>query len=186
MCAEAGCLEVIATTGDARLGGDDWNRAFMQWVLQQAPEDARQVLLVVGHSLALGPCTPTQSLHRQLPVVCSRSAVSHVFSCREGTTCTMCLACRSASAHRHASNCCAAVEGAKQRPVGEREESTIRVSQTLRAAAAWMFLVTQQQPLRRLLHFSAEPAVAAPAGAGLAKPASHGLPCVFTTPAQRP
>lgn len=31
-----GCLEVIATDGDARLGGDDWDRSLMQWVLQQA------------------------------------------------------------------------------------------------------------------------------------------------------
>jgi molecular chaperone DnaK (HSP70) len=31
-----GCLEVIATEGDARLGGDDWDRCLMHWVLQQA------------------------------------------------------------------------------------------------------------------------------------------------------
>ncbi|CAL8460699.1 g230 [Coccomyxa elongata] len=32
-----GCLEVLATGGDARLGGNDWDSKLMQWVLQQVP-----------------------------------------------------------------------------------------------------------------------------------------------------
>ena len=36
----AGCLEVIATTGDARLGGDDWDRCFMDWALDQKAHPA--------------------------------------------------------------------------------------------------------------------------------------------------
>ena len=30
-----GCLEVLATDGDARLGGNDWDSKLMQWVTQQ-------------------------------------------------------------------------------------------------------------------------------------------------------
>lgn len=32
-----GCLEVLVTGGDARLGGNDWDSKLMQWVLQQVP-----------------------------------------------------------------------------------------------------------------------------------------------------
>jgi molecular chaperone DnaK len=31
-----GCLEVIDMDGDASLGGDDWDRCLMDWVVQQA------------------------------------------------------------------------------------------------------------------------------------------------------
>ncbi len=32
-----GCLEVLATGGDARLGGNDWDSKLMQWVLRHVP-----------------------------------------------------------------------------------------------------------------------------------------------------
>jgi molecular chaperone DnaK (HSP70) len=32
-----GCLEVLATEGDARLGGNDWDSHLMQWIMQQVP-----------------------------------------------------------------------------------------------------------------------------------------------------
>lgn len=32
-----GCLEVLASGGDARLGGNDWDSRLMQWVLQHVP-----------------------------------------------------------------------------------------------------------------------------------------------------
>ncbi len=94
----------------------------MQWVLQQAPEDARQVLLVVGHSLALGPCTPTQSLHRQLPVVCSRSAVILHLQSRLSMYCA-CCSCASAGDMQ---DLLRAVESAKQR-LSERDQTSISV-----------------------------------------------------------
>ena len=44
-CSCAGCLEVIATAGDARLGGDDWDRCFMDWALvHKAHRTARSAM----------------------------------------------------------------------------------------------------------------------------------------------
>jgi len=95
--ADAGCLEVLATTGDAKLGGDDWDRALMQWVLQQHPEDsagsacqfcsrasfAGQARPELGLSHVV--CTPTNALAAFMSswfslLECTAMALHFVFS----------------------------------------------------------------------------------------------------------
>lgn len=66
---ETGCLEVIATTGDAKLGGDDWDRAFLQWVLQHTPGDARSAHILwppLEKKTLLILITPRPSLRSRL------------------------------------------------------------------------------------------------------------------------
>ena len=61
-CSSAGCLEVIARAGDARLGGDDWDKCFMDWALDQKAHPAARSAM---QSAMLTAC-------RALPHCCVR------------------------------------------------------------------------------------------------------------------
>lgn len=49
-----GIFEVLATGGDSRLGGDDWDSAIVDWCLQQCRADLRAEIRRVAPALLIG------------------------------------------------------------------------------------------------------------------------------------